>query len=126
MRLSEAMMLGGIANTIDCDCWDGCLLGVSVKALGANQNKFNREAQTRWPWIEDKFAEPKIMADWYGDGHETASVILSNLAVMVVAGRVTLEQVVDWVRSVEPAESDQEQTCEGEGTRASLTKSCAL
>ena len=57
MKLSEAILLGSTMMKLDSSCWDGCLLGVSVRA------------------------------------------------VEVERGQVTLEQVVDWVRSVEPEEA---------------------
>jgi hypothetical protein len=99
MKLSEAMMLGATAHGVDGTTWEGCLLGVSVKAVGGN-NTFNLEALARWPWIRKKVQSPEHLG--YTGASCSAETLISGLAIRVMSGEVTLEQVVDWVRSVEP------------------------
>jgi hypothetical protein len=106
MKLSEAMMLGGTVHKLDSGSWECCLLGVSVQALGAD-NHSNLEAAARWSWIDDDFAAPESLLAFCGNLQ--GRIIISNLSCRVQDGTITLEQAVDWVRSVEPSEPDQEQ-----------------
>lgn len=107
MKLSEAMMLGGTAFPMDSNTWDTCLLGVSVRALGATDNKFNKEASERWPWMDHLLISnpPEIYAKKHEfQGRDSFTSIVSELAGYVAEGEMTLEAAVDWVASVEPQE----------------------
>jgi hypothetical protein len=117
MKLSDAILLGSTMHKLDPACWDGCLLGVSVRAVGATSNFFNDEAQRRWPWMVGKKV---AMPDFSRYPHISLEFtqVISWLDVEVNDGKVTLEQVVDWVRSVEPEESKPaEVECEALLTR---------
>jgi|ERR1700722_1856827 len=102
MRLSDAMMLGSTLVKLNADAWNTCLLGVSVVATGGKDNWCNSECRARWPWIEIEFVPPPMIDA--GITPRCASAIISLLTVLVEKGAITLEQAVDWVRSVEPAE----------------------
>jgi hypothetical protein len=55
-----------------------------------------------WPWIMDgnKF----FRADWMAGQEQVSGLeaIWSRFDILVCAGRMTLEQLVDYVRSIEP------------------------
>jgi hypothetical protein len=108
VKLSEAMMLGAMSHKMDGETWRTCLLGVSALALGAKSNSFNKEAMDRWPWIMEDRPVPEKWWPRCGTGAFIGAI--SELAAEVAAGRIPLEEVVDWVRSVEPQEPAQEPT----------------
>jgi hypothetical protein len=78
-------------------------LGQGVKAIGAENNFLNLEADARWPWIT-KGAQIPQLGSFNGGGVGIVKNLISVLAFDLQLGRVTREQIVDWVRSVEPAE----------------------
>ncbi len=101
MKLSEAMLLGCIhaGKTLDNSTWDTCLLGVSCHAVGTSEIATFYEANRRWPWLMDCFpAEPPEV------GILPAYLTITSLCSDLIHGKKTIEQVVDWVRSVEPEE----------------------
>lgn len=98
MRLSDAI---GMGRTIQ-DGGDGwhfcdCGLGMGMAAMGVvAQERTHRKAIDLWPWIWPK--EMDIMDDNLPI-HKISSMYFS-----VARGERTLDELIDWVRSVEPAE----------------------
>jgi hypothetical protein len=131
MRLSTAMMLGGTVHTLNAACWDRCLLGVSIKAVGGADNWYNREAVERWPWITGVCQPPVHLLDCYTfySCPTVVTTIISQLAVYVEDGAITLEQAVDWVRQIEPSDDgcadDCADTC-AEMSNETLTSTCTM
>jgi|SRR5882672_2265388 len=123
MKLSDAILLGSIVGEQPTNhSWNTCLLGIACHAVGKT-NFNNREALTRWPWMEE-WATPPTIARFTDTPHQYRT-ILTALCDGVMFGGVTITQVIDYVRSVEPPESNQQQPCDGEGTREELTSSTA-
>jgi hypothetical protein len=117
-------------------CEDGgCLLGLGGYAVGVryetDENK--RDVATMdeigkitaiWPWINNSVEVPQFIRKLppYEDiypfaylsnmGYLTnrrtyqAKALISVMAVHVKLGNLTMEQVVDWIRSVEPQEAE--------------------
>ncbi len=107
MRLSEAIMLGSTTETLDSASWQTCLLGIGLHAIDpAAENFCNDDAIRRWPWIKSTVEIP-CLGSFSGGGEATPSGIISVLAGDVQKGIVTLEKVVDWVRSVEPPDPSE-------------------
>ena len=124
MRLSEAMMLGHTRYKLNPELWacedGGCLLGVAGYAAGV---QFTEEGDEdferiidRWPWLINHVTSPAFAFDC-GQSHlfshlhnypfeNAAYCFISCLAFELKNGVVTIEQVVDWVRSVEPSEPE--------------------
>jgi hypothetical protein len=122
VKLSEAMMLGISAFNLRPQVWacpdGGCLLGVAAHAAGikfASSGEAIARIRIQWPWIDRKFDVPQLARDLpkLRDGNFLhiadkpsggAVYIISFFANHVKLGTCSIEQVVDWVRSVEPAE----------------------
>ncbi len=118
MKFSDAVVLGmTICPRMDGEEWQTCLIGVAwqaEKGVGASVNslfEFNAERATRhWPWLLQKFANPfplERICSQCSHEHTTARHIISHVACAVANGLVSLEAVVQWIRSVEPEESPE-------------------
>lgn len=101
MRLSTAMMLGASTCKMIPGDINSCALGAALNAVGAARvdGIFDMsrvvESKRLWPWLTEicpccSFA--------YG------SHIAITFNTKVCKGEMTFEQLVDWVRSVEPDE----------------------
>jgi hypothetical protein len=119
MKLSDAMMLGSVTVKMEAGDWNSCALGAAANAVGIPKevppikcplmgcvveiHGVNRAEAIygRWPWLQeitdyvpqtDFDSEEDFMDQIYGffDDH-------------VCEGKMTFEQLVDYVRSVEPA-----------------------
>ena len=118
-------------------CEDGgCLLGVAALADGVvfrggivttlrdffaptAENGIARsgdylQIEEHWPWISKYFPVPvicrprrPILPCFRTRDPASASTIISNLAFQVKLGLLPLEEVLAWIRSVEPDESSQ-------------------
>lgn len=110
MRLSEAILLGDTLRRRDAwvflqllsdGTYCGCAIGGALLAVGdtreASSESFEIEPYIQcWPWL----------AEMCPEGNSWVSKVGCNWAhgfAAVCAGRLTIEQLADWVRSVEPA-----------------------
>ena len=99
MRLSEAMMLGSTTCKMEAGDWNSCALGCALNAEGVRQyagrDGYGRSIETndRWPWIWGLIDD---------EGTTFAEQIWTRFDFQVCDGRMTLEQLVDYVRSIEP------------------------
>lgn len=111
MRLSDAILLGDSLKKADPNVWltedgsCGCAFGGALLAAGVNSNDLFLHAtsgalrgvplsefpvvKSLWPWV-------------------TTAVLwdISSCYFAVTEGRMTIEELVDYVRSFEPAEQD--------------------
>src|SRR5262245_18368956 len=93
MLLSEAMALGPTVATLNkgggtLKGCEGCAMGVALRAAGFEGRTATwRTVHENWPWVD---------CDMWGK--------ISLEYFKVVGGHQTFEQLIDWVRSVEPAE----------------------
>jgi hypothetical protein len=114
LKLSEAMPQGVSRYKLDPNALirenGGCLLGVAALADGVVCEDDDVEPiLEHWPWIADVFPVPDICegteyspTGLQCGGPYIAAEILSNLAFQVKEGWTPLEEVLEWIRSVEP------------------------
>jgi hypothetical protein len=103
MRLSEALLLGStLGETLKNDSYRSCLLGVACRAIG-KENGGNDEVKTRWPWTEEwKFTHPVMGLTML----IPLRYVLTRMCDRVLDGTMSIDDVVAYVRSVEPSEPD--------------------
>ena len=94
MKLSEAMMLGSVTCRMERGNWDSCALGAAANAVGIPMGA-GREALIReeWPWLTEEHTP-----NWWS----LEAAITWRFDQAVCKGRMTLEQLIDWVRENEP------------------------
>lgn len=121
MRLSEAIALGRtLLNPVPGSLFagedGGCAQGMALRCIGKKTTAESRLGiGDDWPWtleVVGKFpcecveGRPEIFSDGWFPYADTRSAI-AHLFDSHVMGRHqdwTLDQLIDWVRSVEPAE----------------------
>lgn len=109
MRLSEAIMLGDMLKKPDGGRWlgrdgdryCGCALGGAALAAGFGEQHlaaigdlvsyipFENRVHAAWPWI-----------------NAVQRMRIGQMYMQVAAGKIAIEQLVDYVRSIEPAEAE--------------------
>ena len=100
MRLSDAIVLGSALIRFEPSCFYvprgncGCIIGMGEAAMGAMSVLSYKKL---WPWLSKPMPGKPL--------HSYAAEI-GRRAYCVQEGTMTLEEVVDWVRSVEPAEEE--------------------
>jgi len=98
MKLSEAMMLGSATCKMVPADWNSCALGAAANAVGIPCAKDHTEDSKRidaiikhWPWLHiGGRYNPEFYTIW------------SKFDRLVCNGVMTYEQLVDYVKSVEP------------------------
>ena len=103
MQLSEAIALGRTLVrptywTFLTPCMaEGCAIGMGLAAIGYTwewKHPPSVQAEKEWPWLMDRHPE-------------TGNTYRSHISVKfyeVGQGRLTLDQLIDWVRANEPKE----------------------
>lgn len=107
MRLSDAIALGrtlmcphgGGSTRSDARPGDGCVLDMAVVAVRGHGNW--QQAGNIWPWLGDGIDPDCRMYD-----------VTAKFDCDVMAGLMTLDQLIDWVRSIEPAEPNEAEKLE--------------
>lgn len=95
MRLSVAMMLGSTTCKMVPGKWSSCALGAAANAVGIADNARRPYAiYDQWPWL--RYPSPR--------GHSFGAEIYSRFDADVCRGGMTFEELVDYVRSIEPDE----------------------
>lgn len=98
MKLSEAMMLGSATCKMVAGDWNSCALGAAANAIGIPQSKVlfgvgrGHAIRAAWPWLETR--QPSELL--------SISEIVFRFDNEVCEGKMTFEQLVDYVRSIEP------------------------
>ena len=79
----------------------GCLLGGAILAegLGVSMGDNRMRAESRWPWLRDNSIEPVWFIINNGNKYE---YIVTIGFFQVCSGKLTFEQLIQWIRSVEP------------------------
>ena len=119
MRLSDAIALGRVlVEKPNHFNYCGCALGMGLSSTGnepcladvetdhgrSQASKLWFDAQLKeWPWLGDFMLPPENLG--YGWPMKVYAII-SYLFTNSQHGEGTLDQLIDWVRSVEPAEPD--------------------
>lgn len=115
MRLSEAMMLGSVTCKMVPNDWNSCALGCSGNAVGIPEatpktffgsDQICPDGRVRiehiaevWPWLNDRMGNFAIPEGNLVCGMEA---VWSRFDFQVCTGAMTLEQLSDYVRSIEP------------------------
>jgi hypothetical protein len=109
MRLSEAILLG---DSLRDRNWDvfldttttppcGCALGGAQLAMGRTDIQGYRDL---WPWVHDKAAMESEFRDLLYEDHIGVVDAAGHPNFFdVVKGSCTIEQLADYVRSIEPS-----------------------
>lgn len=97
MKLSEAMMLGsGKCKMIPKEL-DTCALGVALWAIGMPTKEHGislySNVRKAWPWLN-------LLAN--GSVWDFMETVYERFDGEVCSGKLSYEQFVDWVRSIEP------------------------
>jgi hypothetical protein len=108
MRLSTAIILGSSTCLMKPGDWNSCALGCAANAVGMPQAIFNFDNRiiykmpdghsrrewilNEWPWLRNKDKT----------GGDFAVRIYMRFDYGVCDGNLTLEQLADFVKSVEP------------------------
>src|SRR6185312_4064285 len=92
-------------------------IGMGQFAAGGGQEAF--DWNQLWPWLTSEMPVPQFLfelpdfstSEWIPYRHlfprrMKASSIVGHMASRVKFGHMSLEQAVDWIRSVEPAEAE--------------------
>lgn len=116
MRLSEAINLGRHLITLSPWVWSrgnrGCAICMGVAAIGkmAEWELDRNKRFEYWPWLMNTAPHSEAL----NRTEETFSSRVSWMAREVKDGNMTLDMLIDWVRSVEPAEKEAapSETCQ--------------
>jgi hypothetical protein len=101
MRLSTAIMLGRTTIAeLTVYKLDGCALGMAANAAGIERDYLS--IGIRWPWLGDIIRCPFVGAQGYG---MVIVAYVFDCHVMRLK-EWTMEQLCDWVRSVEPPDPE--------------------
>jgi hypothetical protein len=123
MKLSEAMMLGSLVIEFNphlfLACGEGCLRGAAFYAATGKNFMCGHEDAEVWPWLATKMLPPPGTR-YSKDGPSEARHIINAIAWAVECGDWTIEQAVDWVRSVEPAEPPSSPVAQEERDRVEV------
>jgi hypothetical protein len=103
MLLSDAIATGRYLM----DAWDptkfcGCAIAAGLKGAGKEPKHtiwWLAAATEEWPWLGDRYYYPNHTGM---KGRNPGYMIVSFLFSMAYNGNGTMEQLIDWVRSVEP------------------------
>lgn len=107
MRLSDAIALGRTLEPICMYSYATCALGVGMAALGIPiEERDAEELMRRWPWLREKATSSPFPQ--YGSYRQTWYQEISYGAILTKSrDNATLDQLIDWVRSIEPAETQE-------------------
>ncbi len=115
MKLSEAMALGRVllkpkAMFLTDGEGSGCALGMALAAVGVKIEKpsFIEEPEKQWPWLKKSCNGPCSCGGSYVSYTEAIAHVF-DFHVMSKMWNVwdqqwTMDQLIDWIKSVEPAE----------------------
>ena len=98
MKLSEAMMLGAATCRMEAGNWNSCAIGAAGNAMGVPQGKLLRGndrcrgLSAAWPWLWR--AKNEFAFCWES--------VASRFDGAVCTGKMTLEELADYVRTIEP------------------------
>jgi hypothetical protein len=97
MKLSEAMMLGSVTCKMEQGNLDSCAFGSALNAIGCKEEGMARwvSIAKAWPWttVEDTHC---LMTN-------LACTIYEKFDLKVCCGEMTLEQLADYVKTIEPS-----------------------
>jgi hypothetical protein len=111
MRLSDAIATGRVTiEKLEAGLLKSCVLGMALNAIGRSDAtdesvpcKVSGYAviQATWPWTSTRIRHPL-----WGHYEYAYALIYQLFDDFVMKRRMTLDELIDWVRSVEPAEPE--------------------
>jgi hypothetical protein len=114
-RLSHAIFLGSSLLKARAGGFpgdgEGCALQMGIKAVNGNASWLN--AYWIWPWLRTNLAESPCGCTWGQTGYATQTPLTAIVHIFdkhIMDKHImdehmwTLEQLCDWIRSVEPEE----------------------
>ncbi len=108
MKLSEAMALGRVLlKPKAMFLTDGCALGMALTAIGVKIEKpcFIEEPTIQWPWLKKFCNRPCSCGGLYFSYTQAiAHVFDCHVMSKMWNQQWTMDQLIDWIKSVEPAE----------------------
>jgi hypothetical protein len=112
MLLSNAIMMGSVAiDEVNPYSYCGCALAMGLLAAGKAPYELRRDvAERTWPWLINYFDIPEFSRSLVIPPlltRASGTEIVSAMFFSVCEKRITLEHLVDWVKSVEPEEAEQ-------------------
>lgn len=98
-----------LIETPDSRKYNWCAIGMGLAATGNTFHETGKcggldQAKIQWPWLEKEVVNPAFR----GGEPEEAHHIISCVFIDIMEGRGTLDQLIDWVASVEPADTGVE------------------
>lgn len=107
MRLSDAIAMGRVTvEEMQAADITKCALGMACNAVGLDPKMTGEDyegVKAVWPWLSTIVTAPN------GAPNYAITIIWRLFDGRVMAGRMTLDQLIDWVRSVEPSEPEPQQ-----------------
>lgn len=115
MRLSDAIEMGRTlielepALYLDPECNRGCAIGMGLAAVDGKYSGRNMERMFElWPWLRFPVRERLKESESHAIENWSMEEEIGQLAWLVASyKKITLDQLIDWVRSVEPGEPEQ-------------------
>jgi hypothetical protein len=111
MKLSDAISLGRVllkpkAQFLVDGEGGGCALGMGLIAIGfkVQDPRSIAEPVEVWPWLEEWVERPCCSHHPEQGGDIITHIFDDHIMRMSVDERWTLDQLIDWVRKVEPRE----------------------
>jgi hypothetical protein len=99
MKLSEAMLLGSTLVKMEACELSSCAYGAALRAVGILPHRLTYvTVAERWPWTAADMDSPLTS----GMLNEAGCSVYEKFDFDVCTGRMTFEQLVDYVRSIEP------------------------
>lgn len=136
MQFSDAIATGRVLMDVwDSDTYCGCAIAAGIKGAGVEPCRIDADfassqwlnsALKVWPWLRNMVDVP----DWVVRRYSTylsrpkqiaAYNVVSDMFGMFVHKEMTLESLIDWVRSVEPEENSVDMVPVEEVEYASMT-----
>ncbi len=115
MKLSEAMALGRVllkpkAMFLTDGEGSGCALGMALTAIGVKIEKpsFIEEPEKQWPWLKKSCNCPCSC----GGSYVSYTAAIAHVFDFHVMSKMwnqqwTMDQLIDWIKSVEPKEPEK-------------------
>lgn len=126
MRLSDAIALGRtLANGITADIFihsqSGCACAIGMAQLASGRDSHSEKwVFASWAWLNERkvWGCPSCDCQYYCDGIDAISHVMGHvkgtteiLTLVPAFGHceenLSLDQLIDWVRSIEPPEIEQ-------------------
>jgi len=115
MRLSDAIATGRVlVPQLEQGEMRGCALGMALLAVGRNAAEIHllgyEYVVETWPWLKSAPAHCSSCEYWNTTMHGAAKVWLPFDTHVMSDKTMTLDQLIDWVRSIEPQEEAEQVT----------------